>query len=213
MLVNADHSLADMVERILPLATYYTSIDAFVETQSHLEYGLINHALCSAIRDLLRVGPFDSLEPFNVEPDNINLHLANEQEYLVLIAQLEHQFSTSPSFTLQRLWFYVHPTLHTLSLIHGLASEISELQGTLDEDDEDLEEDSDLSDGDKYGGAGLKAVLGDLKKGAGAATGFVGGAGMVKGGEVLAIIEERLERMSGWVSCVDSLSACLDKAC
>ena len=50
-----DPSLSDLVERILPLATYYTGITSFVELRSHLEYGLVNHALCASIRDMLKV--------------------------------------------------------------------------------------------------------------------------------------------------------------
>lgn len=50
-----DPSIRDLTERILPLATYYTAISAFVESRSHLEFGLVNHALCAAIRDMLKV--------------------------------------------------------------------------------------------------------------------------------------------------------------
>lgn len=50
-----DPSLSDLVERILPLATYYTGITSFIEMRSHLEYGLVNHALCASIRDMLKV--------------------------------------------------------------------------------------------------------------------------------------------------------------
>jgi len=50
-----DSSLSDLVERVLPLGTYYTAISAFVEHRSHLDYGLVNHALCAAIREMLRV--------------------------------------------------------------------------------------------------------------------------------------------------------------
>ncbi|KAI5983169.1 hypothetical protein EDD15DRAFT_2122280, partial [Pisolithus albus] len=50
-----DPSIRDLVERLLPLATYYTAISAFVESRSHLEFGLVNHALCAAIRDMLKV--------------------------------------------------------------------------------------------------------------------------------------------------------------
>lgn len=51
---KTDPSLRDLVERILPLATYYTSITSFVSLRSHLEFGLVNHALCAAIRDMLK---------------------------------------------------------------------------------------------------------------------------------------------------------------
>lgn len=50
-----DPSLYDLVQRIIPLATYYTSVSTFVELRSHLDYGLVNHALCAAIRDMLKV--------------------------------------------------------------------------------------------------------------------------------------------------------------
>lgn len=50
-----DSSVRDLVERILPLGTYYTAISAFIEHRSHLDYGLVNHALCAAIRDMLKV--------------------------------------------------------------------------------------------------------------------------------------------------------------
>lgn len=52
---SADPWIASVVARFLPLATYYTSIHAFVEQYSVLEHGVINHALCAAIREMLRV--------------------------------------------------------------------------------------------------------------------------------------------------------------
>ncbi|KZS97042.1 gamma-tubulin complex, DGRIP84/SPC97 component [Sistotremastrum niveocremeum HHB9708] len=88
-------SLRDLVERTLPLATHYSSIKAFIELRSSLEFGLVNHALCAALRDMVK-------------------------EYQVLLAQLESAFYHSPDFTLQKLWFYVHPTLHTLTLLQKL---------------------------------------------------------------------------------------------
>lgn len=50
-----DPSLHDLVERILPLATYYTGITSFIEARSHLDFGLVNHALCAAMREMLKV--------------------------------------------------------------------------------------------------------------------------------------------------------------
>lgn len=52
-----DASLREVVERILPLATHYTAVLAFTELQNNIEYGLVNHALCAAIRDILHVRP------------------------------------------------------------------------------------------------------------------------------------------------------------
>lgn len=52
---DVDPSLRDLVERILPLATYYTAISAFIESRSHIDFGLVNHALCASMRDMLKV--------------------------------------------------------------------------------------------------------------------------------------------------------------
>jgi len=52
---DLDPSLKDVVENILPLATHYCSIYAFVEMDSSLEFGTVTHALCAGIRDLLKV--------------------------------------------------------------------------------------------------------------------------------------------------------------
>src|SRR5258705_653110 len=78
--IKSDSSLSDLVERILPLGTYYTAISAFIENRSHLECGLVNHALSAAIREMLRVSnAFNSSTRIDVF-----------QDYQTLLAQLEH---------------------------------------------------------------------------------------------------------------------------
>lgn len=52
---DLDPSLSDLVKRILPLATYYTALEAFIASRSHLEFGLVNHALCASLRDIIKV--------------------------------------------------------------------------------------------------------------------------------------------------------------
>ncbi|KAH9915464.1 Spc98 family-domain-containing protein [Epithele typhae] len=171
-----DPSLRDLVERILPLATYYTAISSFIELRSHLDFGLVNHALCASMRDMLK-------------------------DYQTLLSQLEHAFNTSPQFTLQKLWFYVHPTLHTLSLLYMLTTDLA----TADDPSVELSDsNSDESDAEEaarnealgLGSASLKAVLSEIKT---TALGVDGGASgiAVKGGEVLAILHERMQNMSG----------------
>ncbi|KAM6494864.1 gamma-tubulin complex, DGRIP84/SPC97 component [Amanita muscaria] len=173
---SLDTSLCDLVERILPLGTYYTAITAFVEQRSHLEFGLVNHALCAAIRDMLK-------------------------EYQTLLSQLEHAFNTSPTFSLQKLWFYVHPTVHTLSLIYQLILELvnadddaSNSLASSASSDVDPEEEA-RNEALGLGGAKLKAVLSEINSNS---LGVTGGSGIaVKGGEVLSIIYERMQNMSG----------------
>lgn len=101
--MTVDPSLKHLVEKILPLATYYVSVNDFVEVYSRFEYGTINHALCSAIQVFLK-------------------------DYLSFIAQLEHQFQTSTTFTLQKLWFYAQDTLRTMKVLHNLSMSIRSIQ-------------------------------------------------------------------------------------
>ncbi|KAL0579580.1 gamma tubulin complex Spc97/GCP2 subunit Alp4 [Marasmius crinis-equi] len=168
-----DSSLRDLVERVLPLGTYYTAISSFIEQRSHLDFGLVNHALCASIRDMLK-------------------------DYQTLLSQLEHAFNTSPQFSLQKLWFYVHPTVHTLSLIYNLILELGLADSSPDEDSSSGSESSFDAEEEArneelgIGKSKLKAVLAD-KNGR-----LTGDSGIkVKGGEVLAIIYERKLNMSG----------------
>lgn len=108
---SLDPSLRDLVSRILPLASIYLSLEAFVELHSRFEYGYVSHALCAAIRNLLK-------------------------EYLILIAQLENQFRSSPDFTLQKLWYYIQPTMQTLSSLDILVGVIREAGKKTEPDDE-----------------------------------------------------------------------------
>ena len=93
-----DLSLADLVDRVLPLTHYYVRISRFIDLRLNYEFGLVNHALCAAMRELLR-------------------------EYLILVAQLEYQQSLS-QLSLQKLWFYVQPALQTLKTLHDLVLDI-----------------------------------------------------------------------------------------
>lgn len=169
---SLDPSLRDLVERVLPLATFYTAITTFVQARSHLDFGLVNHALCAAIRDMLK-------------------------DYQTLLSQLEHAFHTSPTFSLQKLWFYIHPTLHTLSLIYGLITELVEAEepgnseSSDDSSDELDAEEQARNEALGLGGDKLKALVNEMKNGNDVP------AGPVKGGEVLTILYERLQRMSG----------------
>ncbi|KAH9855480.1 Spc98 family-domain-containing protein [Lenzites betulinus] len=171
---SLDPSLRDLAERILPLATYYTAISAFIESRSHIDFGLVNQALCASMRDMLK-------------------------DYQTLLSQLEHAFNSSAQFTLQKLWFYVHPTLHTLSLLYLLITDLATADDPTAElsssDGSDAEEDA-RNEALGLGGATLKAVLSEIKT---TGLGVNGGASgiAVKGGEVLAILHDRMQSMSG----------------
>ncbi|BGP02852.1 Spindle pole body component SPC97 [Rhodotorula toruloides] len=171
-----DPRISALVSRFLPLATYYTAITAFIEQYSVLEHGTVNHALCAAIREMLK-------------------------DYLVLLARIEEQFNSSSSFTLQRFWLLVHPALNALSLVYALMLEIVELSVPSVEDEDD-EENSDADSDDMYGG-GLGDVLADLKAASAAARPESANKsapwrfGPSLGGETLSVIANRLIRTSG----------------
>lgn len=180
-----------MVERFLPLATYYTSTHAFVEQYSVLEHGVINHALCAAIREMLKVSRVRLSSCTLADPR------AARQEYLTLIAKLEHLFLNDPLFTLQLLWFNLHPHLHTLSLIHSLTADLVSLDLPREEEEEVSSDDS-TEDG-FGGGEAMRGILEEMK---GAAAGIKSAndkwqGGIAKGGEVLYVLTDKLERTSG----------------
>ncbi|WVQ80641.1 hypothetical protein IAT38_002746 [Cryptococcus sp. DSM 104549] len=167
---SLDPSLLSLVERLLPLASFFTAVEASMESRNAPEYGMVSHALSSGIRVMLK-------------------------EYRVLTAQLESLFLSSPTFTLQTLYFHLHPTLHTMSLLASLCL-------SLETDEAELEQSDDSDDDDGLGGmaeelglggAGLKGLMKNLK----AQEGLIGGGGEVLGGEVLGIICEREAIMSG----------------
>jgi gamma-tubulin complex component 2 len=162
ILPGLDPSLQDLTTTMLKMATHYGAIEAFVEVQSREEFGAVNHALCAAIRKLL-------------------------QDYVILIAQLETQFLTNPSFTLHVLNLHTLPTSHMMFQLYSLAHEILKRNSL-------LEEDLDDSDGDFDN---IENILETLREGGDLGPGNIPGKKICKGGSVLGLITKRLETMSG----------------
>ncbi|CAO1626079.1 unnamed protein product [Parajaminaea phylloscopi] len=187
---SLDSTLRDLVLRILPLASCYSAITTFIDLESALQSGTIMHALCAALRDII-------------------------EDYQDLIVKLEHQFLTSPNFTLQQMWLYLHPMLQSLSLIYALISDISAISHA-DAFDSDSEEEAD-SDDDDSGQDNSDSADEDLHKarqemelekrrmfhvagvgdGDGDAHELGVEGGIVKGGEILSMLWDRIERQSG----------------
>ena len=93
---SIDRSLASLTERMLPMGGALVAVKAFIEAKSRHEHGLVAHALASAVKVLVK-------------------------EYLVLVAQLEHQHRQE-RLTLQKLWFFVQPALHTMILLRDVCA-------------------------------------------------------------------------------------------
>ena len=115
-----DPTLRDLTLSMLKIATHYSALEAFVEVQSRAEYGAVNHALCAAIRRLLK-------------------------DYLILIAQLEGQLLNNPTFTLHVLHLHTMPTGQCLAQLYSLGQELLRRNGLLDQDlDESIDDFDDV---------------------------------------------------------------------
>ena len=96
---SLDPSLVTFVQRFLPLLVNYSTIVRFIEEKSAFEFGQVNHALCAAVRSLMK-------------------------EYLILVAQVERQKNLG-SLQLQRLWHLVQPTMQTIQIIANIVADIN----------------------------------------------------------------------------------------
>jgi gamma-tubulin complex component 2 len=88
---TVDVSLALLASRLLPLCDYFKSCCFYIEKHSRYEFGVTSQAFSSAVKELLH-------------------------EYSILVAQLETQ-KRENKLTLQKMWFYVQPSLRTLEIL------------------------------------------------------------------------------------------------
>lgn len=156
-----DPSLRDLTSSVLKMATWYSAVEAFVDVQSREEFGAINHALCASILKMLK-------------------------EYLVLIAQLEHQVLTNPMFTLHKLHLHTLPTSNIMSQLYMLAQELLKKNSMLEDDlDESVDGFDDVDN-----------ILEQLREGGDLVPGSMTKK-LCKGGNVLRLLTDRLAFMSG----------------
>ncbi|EZA59060.1 gamma-tubulin complex component 2 isoform X2 [Ooceraea biroi] len=91
-------SFKQLAQQILPLASYYSMTVRFVEEKISPDDGQVNHALRGAIRSLLK-------------------------DYLLFVVQLETEH-VHGKLSLQKLWFYIQPTMLTMSMLSQITSTI-----------------------------------------------------------------------------------------
>jgi len=122
----------------------------------------------------------------------------------MLIARLEEHFEFSPAFSLQKFYYFVQPALHQLFLIYELIQALTtspkDANASTQEESADLlDEDSDDDDDRFGGGKAMKEALRQMSTGKTEPNKQLGwsAGGPVKGGEILTIIDERLQRTSG----------------
>jgi gamma-tubulin complex component 2 len=100
---SCEESLMFMVNKILPLCSQHDAICVFTNVHSHYDFGVVNHALCEAIKSLMK-------------------------EYRLRLTQLdaEHQ---KGDMTLQKLWYYLQPCMRTLDCLYKLVNDAENLKG------------------------------------------------------------------------------------
>lgn len=100
-----DKSLVTVVNRIIPICSYFSYIRHYIDVYNRYEYGVVSHAFCSAIRRMLK-------------------------EYLILIAQLESRFRHNRTLTLMKTWFYIQPCFPTMERLHKICKLATDNIGT-----------------------------------------------------------------------------------
>ncbi|XP_051155643.1 gamma-tubulin complex component 2-like isoform X1 [Leptopilina boulardi] len=91
-------SFRQLTQQILPLASYYSITVRFIEEKDLPDSGQVNHALRSALRCLLK-------------------------DYLMFLVQLEMEHRRG-KLNLQKMWFYIQPTMATMSILSQITSTI-----------------------------------------------------------------------------------------
>ncbi|XP_047522508.1 gamma-tubulin complex component 2-like isoform X2 [Pieris napi] len=101
---DLDDALKQIVQQMLPVASNYSIVRRFIEN-CDMWSGQVLHALVAAIEILLK-------------------------DYYTMIAQLETEHMTG-GLTLQKLWYFVLPTMHTMQVLASIVTNIgkSELRG------------------------------------------------------------------------------------
>jgi gamma-tubulin complex component 2 len=79
---------------MLPLCNNHDIVQEYVNIHSQFEFGLVSHALCGAIKVLLK-------------------------EYLLLITQLDTEFIKS-DLNLQKVWFFVQSSIKIMDSLKRL---------------------------------------------------------------------------------------------
>eukprot|EP01038_Epipyxis_sp_PR26KG_P006038 gene6038-8313_t len=100
---GADRASANQVMALLPICHSAIRIREFIKQHSRYEYGYVSHALCSAIKVMIR-------------------------EFDVLVAQLEH-LHVSNVLSLQKLTYLLQPSQSTLRVLEKLCLRLKDCIG------------------------------------------------------------------------------------
>ncbi|CAF0794160.1 unnamed protein product [Adineta ricciae] len=91
---SLDATLRDLARRMVPLCSNHSLVVRFIEDRLQYRYGLINHALAGALREVV-------------------------QRYYVFVSQLETQ-QQQGQLTLQTLWFHTEPVMEMMEVVANI---------------------------------------------------------------------------------------------
>ena len=94
-------TLRELLKRITPLCSHYSTVISFVERHSLMGSGCVNQALAQALGEVLK-------------------------DYYVFVAQLETQHRMG-ELTLNKMWSYIQPTMDAMAFMADLCSTIDRL--------------------------------------------------------------------------------------
>ncbi len=98
---SLDPAMREVAKRVVPVCSNYSLIIRFVEEKSYFKWGLVNHALCSAIKELLK-----------------NHH--------VFVSQLEN-LHRNGNLSLQKMWYYVSPIMSFMEVLAVIIKTINKV--------------------------------------------------------------------------------------
>ena len=120
ILPGLNPSLKDMTSSMVKTAKHYLGIHAFLEVQSQEQYGLVNHALCSAVRRYL-------------------------QEVLGFMVKMEQQSIVNEvDFTLHKFHLQIIPYSGVLLNLYRVTQEMLRKNSTADDDEQDSDEELEM---------------------------------------------------------------------
>lgn len=121
-----DMSIKELVNRILPVASYYSTITRCVFTHCLNVFFLHNKISFSGDYTFVFWCSILSFieEKSSFEYGQVNHALTAAmrtlmKEYLILVTQLEH-LQRQGLLSLQKLWFYIQPTMRTMELLASI---------------------------------------------------------------------------------------------
>jgi gamma-tubulin complex component 2 len=100
---TCDSSLLYLTTKLVQLGSCYEKMRDFLRKRQHFEYGYVCHAMCGAVDSILK-------------------------EYMLLVTQLDTLF-VQGSLTLQKLWFFVQPTIRVFTSLAAHLGEVGGLKG------------------------------------------------------------------------------------